>query len=338
MLSVPRTLWALAHEHRPSPQQPVAVEGWRPARPLRAGVPFSVLSWNLQFCGSRQHHFFYDGGDAVIVPAADVATTLAGVGALLDTEAPDLALLQELDRCSDRTGRVDQLPALVRAMGAATSATATYHRSFYVPKPARRPMGRVDVHLALLSTAPMRGAQRTQLSLKGDNRLVQAFDLKRALLTADVAVVDSPPLAVAVTHLSAFSYGDGTLDKQVATLEAWMASQPADRPWILAGDFNLLPPGDDPTRLAVEADLYGDRSNPMQRLIPRFREVSAESGLLEAKNRSYLPFGATVPDRRIDYFFVGGPIDVLDAGVLPETGLSDHMPLWARLRIRRPGA
>ena len=333
MISPSRTLLALLTEHRPAPEERVRVDGWRPAQPLPVGSPFRVLSWNLQFCGSREHHFFYDGGQACHVPAGDVAGTLAGVAGLLEAQAPDLCLLQEIDRDADRTGRRDQLPVLVDGAAAAASATATYHRSAYVPKPAHQPLGRVDLQLGLLSRAPLTGVVRHQLALKRSPRVVQAFDLKRCLLTGAVALADGRALHVAVTHLSAFSYGDGTLDRQVRALEAWMASRPAGTPWVLGGDLNLLPPGDHGGRLSAEGDLYADDPNPMERLLPRFHEVFGADRQLARESRTYLPFGAKEPDRKIDYLFVGGPIEVRAARVVPELDLSDHLPLVADLVV-----
>ena len=43
---------------------------------------------------------------------------------------------------------------------------------------------------------------------------------------------------------------------------------------------------------------------------------------------------ADEPDRKIDYVFVGGPVEVLDARVMREHAeISDHLPVLARLRI-----
>jgi endonuclease/exonuclease/phosphatase family metal-dependent hydrolase len=141
-----------------------------------------------------------------------------------------------------------------------------------------------------------------------------------------------PPLAVAVTHLSAFSYGDGTLVQQVDALAAWMAARPPDQPWILAGDLNLLPPGDDPKRLAVESELYADDPNPVERLLPRFQEAFADP--LDPGVRTYLPFGAAEPDRKIDYVFYGGPIRLTGAEVLREhSQISDHLPIRVQFQL-----
>jgi endonuclease/exonuclease/phosphatase family metal-dependent hydrolase len=174
------------------------------------------------------------------------------------------------------------------------------------------------------------------LALLDEPRLFQALNLKRALLTAEIPVEGlEKPLAVAVTHLSAFSFGDGTHPKQVEALAAWMASHPPDQPWILAGDMNLLPPGDDRNRLTTERELYADEPNPINQLIPRFTEVFSDQ--LSPANRTYLPFGAAEPDRKIDYIFYGGPLEIRSAQVLREhSAISDHLPIRLEMVIPLP--
>jgi endonuclease/exonuclease/phosphatase family metal-dependent hydrolase len=230
---------------------------------------------------------------------------------------------------------VDMLGPWQAAAGAPCGVTTPYHRSPFVPKPFANPLGRVDMHLAILSRAPLSNALRTQLALLDEPRIIQVFNLKRALLTAEVEVEGlDQPLAVAVTHLSAFSFGDGTLAAQVAALDAWMAARPPGQPWILAGDMNLLPTGDDKSRLAVERDLYADTDSPIDPLLAKYTELLGNDRQLAPEHRTYLPFGADEPDRKIDYVFVGGPVEVLDARVMREhAAISDHLPVLARLRV-----
>lgn len=340
------TLFVTVNEHRPEPLESVEVQclGGAPspdkARPqLRAGHPFTVVSWNLQYGAGRTQQFFYDGGDAVHVPRADVDEAVAGIQAALQGYDPAISLLQEIDRDSDRTQRIDQLPLFAGLDGAAADcmASATYHRCRWVPAPMPVPLGRVDMNLGLFTRGPLFKAERHALPLLNESRVRQIFNLKRALLTGEAPIDGHDlPLRLAVTHLSAFSHGDGTLEKQVAVLGAWMAEQSQDpaQPWILAGDFNLLPPGDDPSRLSVESDLYGAATNPIDPLIPRFRTVVPVAGLLAEEARTYVPFGATAADRKIDFMFVGGPIDVISARVGTEhIALSDHLPIVAELRV-----
>ena len=327
--------FALLQAYDPPPEHPLEVSCQEPAEPLAAGRPFTLVSWNIQFCGSRQLHFFYDGGEAVDVPPDLARSTLEGVVRVLAQAAPDLLAIQEIDRDSARTGHVDQGAAIREGIGLACWVTAPYHRSVFVPHPLPNALGAVDMHLGLYARAPLSGAIRTQLPLLREPWYRRAFNLKRAILTADVPVAGAEqPLALATVHLSAFSYGDGTLARQVDAIEAWIRARAPGQPWILAGDLNLLPPGDDPARLGADAACYSDPGSPIGRLLPAHREVLGEQ--LAEEHRTYLPFGAARPDRKIDYVFVGGPIDVIEARVMTEHAeLSDHLPIFVRLRVRR---
>lgn len=328
----------IATEHQPAPIEPVEVACEGRAEGLVVGEPFTVLSWNLQYGASRRHRFFYDGGEAVHVPPEDVAWTVAAIQRVLREVEPDLALLQEVDRDSTRTGRKDQLPAFVEAVSATCTAATPYHLSPFVPTPPHQFLGRVDMELANLAKGPMLHASRIALPLLAEARYRRVFNLKRALLVSEVPIQGwDHPLAIANTHLSAFSFGDGTMAQQVEVLRQWISDRPPGQPWILAGDFNLLPPGFDKEQLQVERDLYADQDNPISALLPT--QLEALGDQLDPANRTYLPFGATVPDRKIDYIFYGGPLRVEASDVLSQhNDISDHLPIVIRMVVPAPVA
>ena len=325
----------LGLEFNPDPVEKVSVQNMRPTEPIPAGKSLKLISWNLQFSGSRKHHFFYDGGQAVHVPLADVKNTLEQITEVLRTQNPDFALLQEIDRHSDRTGNIDQLESL-KAYAQGVNWTSTpYHKVPYVPHPSHEAMGRVNLNLGTLSKYEFTSARRHQLALLDEPRWRQFFNLKRAILETTIPIgvgTNRPSFILGNTHLSAFSGGDGTLDKQITQIEAWIESIPQGQPWMLAGDFNLLPPGDTPARLGEDGNLYADAQNPIERLTKQYNV--AFPTLLSEEARTYLPFGANEPDRKIDYIFYGGPIEIESATVLREASpISDHLPLEIQFRI-----
>ncbi|MBK9647938.1 MAG: hypothetical protein IPO67_22745 [Deltaproteobacteria bacterium] len=319
-------------EHQPPPEGPADHFSSAPPRPIVPGEALTVVSWNLQFAAGTRHHFFYDGGQAVFVPPDEVRAVLQAQGEALRVMAPDLALLQEVDRGADRTGRLDQLPPLAKAMGATGTASAVIHRALYVPTPSHRPMGRVELHQATCSTRGLTRAGRTALPLMREARWRQVFNLKRAVLWAELPVEGHKhPLWVGNVHLSAFSRGDGTLQAQVQRLCEQLQTFPPEQPWILAGDFNLLPLGDDPARLGKDAAEYTDDPNPLAALTKLAQEAFAAP--LAAEARTYIPYGGAA-DRKIDHVFTGGPVEVLSAEVERRfDALSDHRPLVVRVRV-----
>lgn len=314
--------------------EPVVQAG--PAAPPDVRRPLTVCTWNLQFCGTRRHRYFYDGGPDTFVDPANVREAIAAVRGVLDVltaEGLDLALLQEVDRDSARTGRVDELAALVE--GWPSWVSTPYHRSRFVPHPLppRRPLGRVELHEAILARFPLGAAVRIPLPPLAEPPVRQAFNLHRALLTSRVPLSDGRTLHVGCTHLSAFSRGDGTMRRQIDVLRAWMDACGSD-PFILGGDFNLLVPGDDARRLGADAAEYAE--DVLERLEARAQRVPALGA------HTYLPPGADRPDRTLDHLFFSPDLIVESARVVDVPAwVSDHLPLVATVRFdgsaARPG-
>lgn len=319
--------------------QDLRVEGSDSAPTLVPGAPLTVLVWNLQYGASRKHHFFYDGGDAVSVPESDVRETVAAIAAVLADQDADLLLLQEIDRDSARTRRIDELAELLAALPYPAWVATPYHKVAYVPHPPGNHLGRVDMALGTLSRVRIDGATRIQLPLLREPFYRRAFNLKRAVLETTIPLAgDRPPLVALNTHLSAFSFGDGTLEAQIRRIDERLTElDEAGSPWILGGDFNLLPPGDDPSRLGQDAGYYADDNNPIEILFDGGRRsVFPVSSLMDPAGlaRTYLPYGAETPDRTLDYLFVSDGIEVLSASVVDDClTISDHLPLRVEIVI-----
>lgn len=321
------------------PVTEVELQGPLDAPYLPTRSPVRVLVWNIQFAATRRHHFFYDGGETVHVPRADVVHGLDRIAEVVRQIDPDIVLLQEVDRCSDRTARIDQHAELVRRLPHHRNHASTpYHQVAWVPHPGHQPMGRTDMHLSVLSRFALDRALRRQLPLLDEPLWRQAFNLRRALLDVRLPTVEGGSLHLLNTHLSAFSQGDGTLARQVATLDHHADALDAlGVPWLLAGDFNALPPGDDPARLGADAAWYADDDTPVRPLFDRRRScVDPARYLADSSTRTYLPFGASEPDRTLDYAFAAAPVHVCQATVVDVRDVSDHLPLCVELQLNPP--
>ena len=108
--------------------------------------------------------------------------------------------------------------------------------------------------------------------IKTDSYITRFFNLRRAVQCVSIPCADGTSIEVLNTHLSAFSNNDGTVEAQVAVLRRLLSS--CGKRWILAGDFNALPPGVDPETLSAEA--ASDHVEGAHSIIaPLFTEVCA---------------------------------------------------------------
>ncbi len=299
---------------------------------LKKGMKLRLLSWNIQYGASRKYHFFYDGGKAVYSTKKDVEKTLKAISDVIKEVKPDVILWQEVDRHSRRTSFIDEAKWLLKAHPEFKCWTSTpYHKSSYIPAPSHQHLKQVQMDLTVFSKYSIRQATRHALPMLKESFLRRAFNLKRAVFEVHLPVEKSTDLVLLDTHLSAFSFGDGTLDKQVAKLlQLGMQLEKQGFPWVLSGDFNLLPPGDNPERLGKDAQYYSEKHNPIEILYKTFTPALTieQYDKNRSKYNTYLPFGAKKTDRWIDHTFVGQKVKVLNYQPLQKySNISDHLPI-----------
>jgi endonuclease/exonuclease/phosphatase family metal-dependent hydrolase len=290
----------------------------------------------VQFCAGRGQRFFFDGGRAVRVQRAEVESALAGVIEVLRSLNPDLVVLQEVDRDSDRTARVDEHARIGAALGLSAAVSTPYHRARFVPFPAWESLGRIDLHLSVFSRWRIDRAYRHALPLLAESWLRQQFNLRRAILEVGLTLDDGRPFTLFDTHLSAFSFGDGTVARQVAVVEERLKRAETDGGrWVLAGDLNALPPGDDSARLGDDAAQYPEDDSPLRPLFARFASVLSPDRWLDPANRTWVPWGSNRPDRVLDYVFHGSSVESREFRTEPAGARwSDHLPLVVDLVVR----
>lgn len=319
-----------------------------------------VVSWNIQYCAGIEREFFYDGGRAVSTDANVVEAYATSIGDALAALNPDVVLLQEVDRRSRRTHKIDQLDRIGRCLPELRSrCSAAYWRVPYVPSPKWEHVGRIGMHSAVISRYRLGKGTRTQLPLLREKWYRKFFNLRRALLDVEMAVESGEGSLSALhllnTHLSAFSGADDTLSRQVAELcKRAEALNAKGSPWLLAGDFNALPvasthglgeystPAHDP-RLALandaprEAEYYA-LSSPLRPLFESGRAVVDASAHASDPRRwhTYKPFHEEAPVCAIDHAFSSKELVVTNVEVVQTGGkyLSDHQPLLIDFQLK----
>lgn len=216
----------------------------------------------------------------------DRTLDLARIADVLAQLDADVIALQEVDQGTDRTGRVDQAAAIAARLG---------YRGVHG---AHRPFQGGAYGNAVLTRLPVR-ASRT-------HAVPPAAGQALAVLEVEVAMPGLGPVSVVSVHLA------GSLDDRMAQAQAiTRLFAAADRPIVLAGDFNGRP--DD----AAVAWLSG-----------RWRRLE--------KNGPRETFPADRPDREIDFMMVAADearLELVEHRVLPESMAADHRPLLAVFRV-----
>jgi Metal-dependent hydrolase len=326
--------------YHPKSVEPIRVFNVGTPPRLSAGQRIKVVTYNVQFCAGVNYHFFHDGGPDTIVAPHDVRATLERIAEFLSAEDPDFVLLQEVDQLARRTGYLDETRLLHEALPAELRnfTAADYWRSKFVPHP--KVMGSAGTQLVIYSRYQLGQAHRFQLPLRSGNPIEQDFYLKRAMLQLEVPFASGGRFVILNTHLEAFDRGTNIMERQVGKLLAELESLDREGlPWIIGGDFNLLPPGQ---CLRLTPEERGSHTDPSA-IIPvfeRYHGIPTVKDSIGANMREFFTFSRSagrgrVPVRTLDYLFPASDVQVLRYEVRQQgtQELSDHFPLIAEFKL-----
>ncbi|MDR1893355.1 MAG: hypothetical protein LBQ61_01520 [Spirochaetales bacterium] len=247
--------------YRPPAELLLAPEDWGEAAEGRDGESgpgdLSLLSWNLGYAGLDRHTDFVMEGGTMGLPRSReaVAQALDEIRRFLTLQEADIYFLQEVDRRSSRSYRIDQLEFLTAALRGYTPWYGANYKALFVPYPLKEPMGRVDSGIVTLSRYASPQGLRWQLP-GSFSWPVSVFNLRRcALMIAIPSPVPGREWRLINIHLSA--YDNGTMrQEELAFLKDKIQGFYEEGHYVVVGgDWNSLFPG-------ITQDAFGPHTTP----------------------------------------------------------------------------
>jgi endonuclease/exonuclease/phosphatase family metal-dependent hydrolase len=329
--------------YHPRPSEMMEPANIETAPYLVPGQHIRVVTFNVQFLAGTGYHFFYDGGPDTLVARRDIELTALKVGAFIAKSQADLVLLQEVDCGARRTAYLDELTLLRSAMPTELQnyVATFYWRSKFVPHP--KILGSAGTKLVIFSRYRLGRARRYRLPGNSTNPIDRDFNLKRAILEVELPIANGECLRILNTHLEAFPKGR-VMERQIQkVLERLNCLDPQGQPWILGGDFNLLPPGQS-VRLNPETRGIHREPSEIAALFERYSGVPTVAEATGDQRQRFFTFTQRsgqnrIPVRTLDYFFAAPTMGVGRYKVEQEGmfDVSDHLPLIAEFVLPAAG-
>ncbi|MNF89888.1 Endonuclease/Exonuclease/phosphatase family protein [compost metagenome] len=269
-----------------------------------------------------------------------MAFSLDEVARVIRDEQPDLVLLQELDDGAKASDYQNQLKLLQERLADLypCSTHAFDWKADFVPD--RHIFGSVGRQLATLSRYQIEHAERLQLPDTTTNVISRQFQPRNALLVSYLPLRDGGQMAVLNTHLDRATEPNETLQAKVAAVAKVLDKYEAHgTPWLIGGDFNLLPLGQF-QRLPPEQRTPYSADSPLHGLWDKYPMIPTNneaSGIDRARWLTHYPNdpGLNGPDRTVDYLFYSPRLKRVEAMVRQDDTLriSDHLPVIARFLL-----
>jgi endonuclease/exonuclease/phosphatase family metal-dependent hydrolase len=332
----------------PPAQQAELIDCPTDAPLLDPGQTLKVMTWNVQYMAGKDYVFWYDvadgsGPDVRPSPAA-ITRTFAEVARVIGEESPDLILLQEVNDGAKRTDFEDQLARLLTLLPAEYSChtSAFYWKAAFLPE--LHILGSVGMKLSTASKYRIDSATRHQLPMVPKDPFTRQFYFRRAVLEARLPVRGGSEFVALNTHLDAFARGSDTMARQIAAVDELLRRLTDERlPWVIGGDFNVLPPGPQYESLPESERVWYDPESDLKLLFDKYQAVPSlanSSGPSTAEWFTHFPNNPEVsgPALTLDYLFVSVGMTIVTSRVRRDDTLaiSDHLPVIAELTL--PGS
>jgi endonuclease/exonuclease/phosphatase family metal-dependent hydrolase len=221
---------------------------------------------------------------------------LADVAQLVRTTAADVVLLQEVDRGTNRSGKVDQL----KALSDATKYAVVFARSLDYDG------GQYGI--AALSKDGFVFNETVPLSVLPAQARAGGSHEPRVALVA-TAITDGGRLQLVNTHLDSSADESYRLQEVDGVLNAVRPRMSQATPVMIAGDFN---------------------AEPASAVAQKLRAGGLRDAWTECGQGDGFTYPADQPTKRIDYVFLTGSLRCTAAQVI-DTKISDHRPLLVTL-------
>jgi len=332
-------VYAKVTDFKPEEREIIA----RPEDPsvLKDSLSISLLTWNIGYAGlDKDMDFFKDGGTKVITPKDNYLKNIAGItDFLLYNDTVDFILIQEIDRDSKRSYRVDQFEKIAGILSGHNPFFAKNYDVFFVPAPPSKPMGKVVSGIATYSKYTPVSSIR--YSLPGDMGFpTQLFYLDRCFMVNRFRIENGRELVLINTHNEAFDEGGDIRQAQMESIKEFVLNEYNSGNYVITGgDWNQYPPEFKPAFSTDKAftgkignfNLTGIESDYMPGEWKWIYDPATPS--VRTLDAAYIP--STTPASICDIFLISPNIEFVSVKChhLGFTN-SDHNPVIMRVKLR----
>lgn len=329
-------LFGALTKYRPQPVETVQVEVPQKSTSAHTDSVYSFLIWNVGYGGlGKEVDFFYDGGKMVTSPKEHVVKNSKAMADFFATQKhADFLLLQEVDRCSKRSHKIDQALKFAGVLSEHYSAfTPNYHVK-YLPFPFTNPIGRV--YGGLQSLTRFQPIESKRIALPGITDFPRKlFYLERCLLMQRFKTPNGKELVVINTHFEA--YDDGSVKKEQMALTKKILEEEYNKGnyVVLGGDWNIAPPDFNVHTFEKEKEdeplyLMNNDANYM----PGWAFAYDSTVATNRKNKTTFDPAKTFTTV-IDYYLVSPNVEVVSTkGIDMGFEYSDHQPVQLKVKLK----
>jgi endonuclease/exonuclease/phosphatase family metal-dependent hydrolase len=288
----------------------------------------TILTWNIGYAGlDRDMDFFYDGGSKTRTGKQQTLNNLEAITAFIVDHPADFVFLQEVDRNSTRSYKIDILSAITTKMPFHTAFYGTNYSVLFVPVPLRSPMGRVESGIATLSRyVPQQSIRYSYPARQSFPK--RLFLLDRCFVMCRYPLRNGKSLVLVNTHNSAFDDEGEQRREEMMRLKNFIISEYERGNYVIVGgDWNQIPPLESAKRyIGISTEYFAPLRISDDFMPSSWKWISDGTPTNRFLNMSYVK-GAT-EETLIDFFLISPNVETIQTQSIETNYLySDHNPV-----------
>lgn len=304
---------------------------------IKKDKPFSVITFNIGYGGmDKDQDFFMDGGSGSRSKSKEkTVENITKISAFLKSKNTDFIMLQEVDRKSTRSFKVNEVEFMKNALKDYASSFALNYKVAWVPIPISKPHGSVQAGLVTMSKYLVESS--TRYSLPGtETFLRQLGDLDRCIQENRIPVEGGKELVLVNAHLSAYDKGGVIRKQQLQFLKEYVQREFEKGNYVVVGgDWNHSMPGTDPSAFKTKQAFPEWLKTIPEDFAPKGYKWVVDKEV--PSNRTVdIPYKKDVNFLSvIDGFLVSPNIEVISTkGINLEFENTDHNPVLTELKLK----
>jgi endonuclease/exonuclease/phosphatase family metal-dependent hydrolase len=202
-----------------------------------------ILTWNTGYAGlDCAMDFFYDGGSKTRTGKETALKNLDAITSFIANTSADFVFLQEVDRASTRSYKIDMLSGITARKPLYLSFYGINYNVFFVPVPFVSPMGKVESGILTLSRyVPLQSVRYAYPSRQSFPKAL--FLLDRCFIMCRYSLKNGKQLVLINTHNSAFDDDGKQRREEMLVLKNFITTEYEKGNYVIAGgDWNQIPP------------------------------------------------------------------------------------------------
>lgn len=319
-------------------QEKILLEENNKADNLIVDSTVTLLSWNIGYSSlGEKADFFLDGGKNIRSSKLEFKKYLKGIKKFLVTQKDkDFILLQEVDKNSKRSFKINQFELFNKIFENHSSVFSENFNVKYVPVPLTdiSPMGKVLSGLATYSK--FKSIENYRLQYPGEyDWPTRIFHLDRCLLLKRISLESGKELVVINSHNSAYD-GGKLKPLEMQYLKTILEEEYQKGNYVIVGaDWNQCPPNFDYDTFSKNNSEDYSQTNIAEDYLPKDWQWGFDAKI--ATNRKLSTFyekGKTFTTL-IDFYLVSPNVEILEVKTIDlDFKYSDHQPISLKVKLK----